>query len=86
MQRLGNDALAHPGAIGISRVDEVDSELDRSPKYSNRLAAILWLFPNSLAGNSHRAEAEPVDGKVTSDQEFSGVSRRQTFRGSGDAY
>jgi hypothetical protein len=66
-------AARSPAASGDN---EVDSELDGSPEYSNRLIPVLGLLPDSLAGNSHRAEAEPVDMKVTSDQEFSGVSRR----------
>ena len=86
MQCLRNDSLTHFGAIGISRVDEVDSELDRPPEYSNRLTPVLRLFPDPLAGYSHRPKAKPMDAKVTAEQEFSGVIRRQVIGGTVDRY
>jgi len=43
MQGFGNDLFSYPGAIGVSGVDEIDSEFDRTPKHSNRLVAVRRL-------------------------------------------
>jgi len=61
MERLGDQALVHLRPIRMCGVDEVDLELDRSPKHSASLVGIARLAPDAGAGQAHRAVAETVD-------------------------
>ena len=40
MQRLGDERLAHVGAVGVRGVDEVDTELDRPAQHRLRDVAV----------------------------------------------
>src|SRR6266576_695470 len=67
MQRLGDETLGNFGPVRVGCVDQVDSQLNRAPKDSDRLGMIPRLSPNALAGELHRAEAESVNGNVATD-------------------
>ena len=57
------------GAVGVGGVDEIDAQLDRAAQDGDRLAVVGRLAPDAVAGDLHRAEAEPVDGKIAADRE-----------------
>jgi hypothetical protein len=61
---LCNQQLAGLWSIGISRVDEVDAELNGTSQNFAGVITIRRPTPNALAGDAHRAKAKPVDGKI----------------------
>src|ERR1700688_3898845 len=75
VERFRDNFFAHRRPVGIRRVDKINSQLNRLPKHSNRLRAILRLSPNSLACDSHRAKAQPVNPKIPSDHKISRLCR-----------
>ena len=60
-QRFGDQFLAHPGTVGIGRIDERDAKLDRSAKQAYRCCPIRRRTPDAPPGDPHGAEAEPAD-------------------------
>ena len=64
-QRFGDQLFADIGTIGISRVDEVDSQLDGSAKDGDCCRGILRWPPDSVARKAHGPEAKAVDGEFT---------------------
>ena len=73
VQRLGDQVLADLGPVGVGGVDQVDAELDRrgaAPRL--RLVGVVGRAPDAVAGDPHRAEAEPADLEVAADREGRG--------------
>ena len=64
VEGLGDQVLAHLGAVGVRRVDEVDAELDGSAQHGDRLVVGRRRAPNARAGKAHGAEAEAADTAV----------------------
>ena len=60
---FGDQFFADIRTIGISRVDEVDSQLDGTAKDGNRCRGILRRPPDSVARQAHGPEAKAVDGE-----------------------
>src|ERR1700722_9474363 len=58
VQRLGNEVLADFRAVRVCRVDEGDSELDRSFEHGDGFVVVCGRAPDALACQPHRAEAE----------------------------
>src|SRR5207248_271142 len=69
VERLGDEPLAHLGAVGVGRIDEVDTELDGPVQHGDRFAWVARLAPNAPAGEPHGAEAETVDGQLAAQEE-----------------
>jgi hypothetical protein len=69
VERLGDQVLADLGAVGVGRVKQVHTQLDDAPQHALALLRILRRSPDPLAGDAHRAEAEPAYLEVTADRE-----------------
>ncbi len=67
VQRLGDQGLADIGPVGVGRVDEVDSQFDGAAQRRLGPLPVRRLAPDAVAGDPHRAEAQPVDGEVPAD-------------------
>src|ERR1700737_1827189 len=65
MQRLGDETLGNYRTVGVGRVDEIDSQLDRAPQDSDRLGMVGRFSPDARAGELHRAEPEPGNRNIT---------------------
>src|ERR1700751_3252664 len=72
IQRFGDDFFTDRGAIGIGRVDKIDSEFDGAAQNSNCFVSVFRRAPDSFARESHGAVSEAVDGEVAADSELSG--------------
>src|SRR5882672_9675577 len=70
-QRFRDQFFADIRTIGVSRVDEIDSQLNGSSKYSNCGGGILRWSPDSVARNAHRPESKAVDDKFTTQRNCS---------------
>src|SRR5713101_6392016 len=70
VQRLSYDFFTHAGTIGVRGVDEIDSQFHRAPQNPDGLSPICRLAPNSISGDSHRAEPQARNPKIVSNQEF----------------
>jgi hypothetical protein len=87
MQRLSDKLLTHIGAVGVSGIDEVDTDLDGSPQDRSRLVPIRRIAPYSPTGDAHRPEAEAVDRHVATDVDRSSVGRRDwRWSGHGNSF
>ncbi len=64
-QRLGDQFFVEMGTIGISCIDEIDSQLDGAAEDGNCCGGILRWPPDSVARKAHGAEAKTVDGEFT---------------------
>src|SRR5215472_554933 len=71
IQSFGDDLFGHSGAVGICRVDEIDSELDGALQNANCFLAILGRAPNSFACEPHRAAAEAIDSEIAANAKLS---------------
>jgi hypothetical protein len=69
VERVGDQPLAHVGAVGVGRVDEGDAELERTLEEPLRLFGVLRLAPDSAPGERHRAEADAADRKVAAEDQ-----------------
>jgi hypothetical protein len=69
VQRLGDQLLGDVRPVGVGGIDEVDSQVDRPPKDTNRLAAIRWRTPHSFSSDPHGAEAHAIDGEITAESD-----------------
>jgi hypothetical protein len=78
MERFGNELLTYVRAVGVSRVDEVDAELNDPAQYGSGLVAIRRVAPDPSTGDPHRSEAQPVDRHGTANVNRSGVRRRRS--------
>src|SRR6202166_178839 len=72
IQRLRDNLFTHMRSIGVSGVDEVDSQFHSTPQNANGLGPICGLSPNSGSSDSHRAESQARNTEIASDQEFAG--------------
>jgi hypothetical protein len=57
IQVLGNQGFSDSVTVGVSGVNEIDSQLDNSTKYANGFVAILRLTPDPFASQPHRSES-----------------------------
>jgi len=73
MQRLVDQLLGDERPVRVGCVDERDAQLDRAPEHADGLVGVRRLAPDALAGQLHRAVAEPVDGRLPADLEGAGV-------------
>ena len=69
VKRFGNKALRDFRAVRVRRVDERDAEFHSAPQHGDAFLGVGWLTPNTFSGESHRAKAEPMNGKISSDCE-----------------
>jgi hypothetical protein len=69
MERFRDQEFARLRAVGIRRIDQVDSELDCALENFARFVPILGPTPDSLTRNPHGAKPEPIDRKIASDFE-----------------
>jgi hypothetical protein len=69
MQGFRDQTLAHLGAVGVRRVDEVDAELEGASQDSLRSPGIARLAPDARSRDSHRAVADAPNGQVASEQD-----------------
>jgi hypothetical protein len=69
MQRLGDQVLAHLGAVRVGRVDQVDAELDHPMEQALGLVGIVRRAPDAVSRDPHRAEPEPAHLEVSADRE-----------------
>src|SRR6266550_8491900 len=67
MQRLRDQSLAHLWTVGIGSVDEVDPERHRPPQHTLAFLAVGGFTPDPFSGDTHGAEPEAIDRKVTAD-------------------
>src|SRR4029077_2621726 len=70
MQRFSDDFFTHAGTIRIGGVDKIDSQFDSAPQNPNSLRPVCGLAPNSISGDSHRAESQSGNTKIVSDEEL----------------
>ena len=61
MESLADEVLAHEGAVGVGRIDEVDAEVDRLPHDSDGDVMIRRVAPDAGTGDAHGAEAQAID-------------------------
>src|SRR4029077_17012413 len=78
MKRLGDEALGHYGPVGVSGVDEIDSQLQCMLQDSDRLGVVGRFSPYASTGQLHRTEAEPANRNVAADQECLACFSRAT--------
>ena len=60
MERLGDQFLADLRAVGVGGVDQVDAELERAAQDREGFLVVGRRSPDALAGDPHRAEAQPA--------------------------
>ena len=83
VERLEDQAFAHFGAIGVSRVDEVDAHVDGTAQHGEAGRPVGRLVPHARSADLHGAVAESVDGggPVRSGAEGEGPARADRLRG-----
>ena len=64
MQGFCNQQFACFWSIGISRVDQVDAELDGTAQNFEGVSTISGPTPNALSSDTHRTKAKPVDRQI----------------------
>src|SRR6185437_12591066 len=74
MQSLRNNFFAHVRAVGVRSVDEINSQLDRTPQNPQSLGPIRGLAPNSLAGKPHRTKSKARHSQIAADKKSAGLS------------
>src|SRR2546423_8991286 len=67
MKRFGNEKLSVLGSKGIRRIDKVHAELDGALQNALGFFAIFRPTPDTVTRDAHRAEPEPVHGKIPAD-------------------
>src|SRR5260221_14128004 len=75
-QHVGADGTV-TAAIEIGRVDVVHAELDRAAKNSAASLRITGRPAPVVSGQTHGAEAEPLDADVAAEAEFGGHESRR---------
>src|SRR6267378_3535596 len=71
MKRLGDETLANYRAVGVGGVDEIDSQLNRTPQDCDCLGMIGRFSPDAIAGELHCAEPEPANWNIATNQKCS---------------
>ena len=69
VQRLADQRVGDVRAVGVGGVDERDAQFDGAPQHADRLRRIVRVAPDTLAGELHRAVAEPVHRQVAAERE-----------------
>src|SRR5438309_71213 len=64
MQRLAYQLFRYIGAVAVGRVDEIDADLGKPPKRSERSLAVGRRAPDAGAREPHGAISETIDGDV----------------------
>ena len=65
MKGLGDQVLAHIGAVGIGGVDEVDPELDGPAQRCFCHPSVERVPPDSLAGDPHGTDTMSLSDRPT---------------------
>jgi len=73
IKRFGDEFFSHMRAVGIGRVDKIDSEFNGAAQNSNRFVVIFRRPPDSFSREAHGAEAEPVDYEIAADSELAWI-------------
>ena len=76
VERLGDQLFADVRPVRVRRIDQVDAQLERPPQHRQRFRVVRRWSPDALAGDAHRAEAQPIDRQVAADGELPGRFRR----------
>jgi len=69
VQRLADEPLGDARAVGVRGVDDVHAQFVRPAEDVARVLLVVGRADDVLAGESHRAEAKPVDGQLAADVE-----------------
>src|SRR5262245_45086405 len=77
-QCFSNQFFANVRTIGVSRVDEVDAQLNRTAQYRERRSRILGWTPDSLASDTHGSETETANGQFPTQRNGSAEIREWT--------
>jgi hypothetical protein len=65
MERFCNQQFACFRAVSVGGIDQVHTEFDGAPKNFERGLPVSRPTPNPIAGDAHRAKAEPIDREIT---------------------
>ncbi len=68
-QYLSEQFLAHERPVAVRRVDEADAELRHPGDGATRLVQVFGRTPDSLPGDPHRPETEPIHLEVPANPE-----------------
>jgi len=66
VEGLGDQPFADLRTIGVGRIDQVDTELERPAQDALALLAILWFSPDALTGDPHGAKAKAIHRQIAS--------------------
>ena len=69
VQRLGDQLLAHVGAVRVGGVEELDPEVDRMAEQAARRFRVVGRPEASEAGERHPPVAETPNGEIAADRE-----------------
>jgi hypothetical protein len=69
MEGLGDQALADLRAVRVGRVDQVHPQLDDAAQQPLGLVGVVRRSPDAVAGDPHRAEAQPAHLEIAADRE-----------------
>ena len=72
MERVGDEKLAHLGAVRVGRVDQVDAELDRTAENAACVLPVVRPPEDLRPCDAHGTEPETVDFEVAADRECVG--------------
>src|SRR5207248_10672064 len=61
------EPLADLRTVGVGGIDESHAQLERPSQHPPALLWVLRLSPDARARETHRPEAEPVDGEVAAE-------------------
>src|SRR5450631_575074 len=68
VQRFGNDLFTDVRSVGVSGIDEIHTELKRTPENLKRRLTVSWRTPHARTREPHRAEAEPMHAQICPDR------------------
>ena len=77
VEGLRDEALAHRWAVGVGSIHQIDAQLQRASQHGDRLVVVARLAPDSLPGEPHGAEAQPVDAALAAQGEAAAVCDRK---------
>ena len=77
VEGLRDEALAHRWAVGVGSIDQIEAQLQRASQHGDRLVVVARLAPDSLPGEPHGAEAQPVDAALAAQGEAAAACDRK---------
>src|SRR5258708_39950265 len=60
-----NEVLTHLWSIGISSIDQVDTQFKGAAQDCDGFLLVGWWSPDALTGDAHGTEAQPIDLEVS---------------------